>query len=100
MTTSRQLKIVSSAPDAHGAIAPPRFPTIPGRAAASPRLSGNRCASNGIAAGCQRLLPTPTSAEQTSSSQYVWVSPISKYGTPTHSIEIAIGIVAANEING
>src|SRR6516164_10008408 len=47
----------------------------------------------GIAAGCQRLLPTPTSAEQTSSSQYVWVSPISKYGTPTHSIEIAIGIV-------
>jgi len=52
-----------------GAMASPRLPPMAWIDTTSPRRRGNLRASSGMAVGCQRLLPMPTSAAQTSSIQ-------------------------------
>ena len=46
--------------------------------------------SNGMAVGCHRLLPIPTSITHNNSIQYSVVKPINKYGKPTQKRDRAI----------
>ena len=43
-----------------------------------------------MAVGCHKLLPIPTNMAQASSTQYVEVNPIKKYGKPTQNSDMAI----------
>ena len=90
ITISRQDKVVSKAPTAKGAKASPTLPPMPCSESAKPFRAGNMRPNKGIAVGCHRLLPMPTSITQTSSIQYAVEKPISKYGKPTQNSDKAI----------
>ena len=77
-TISRHDNVVSSTPTASGANASPTLPPMPCSDSAMPLRVGNMRPSSGMAVGCHRLLPTPTSITQMSSIQYWVLKPISR----------------------
>ena len=89
-TISRHDKVVSSAPTAKGANASPTLPPMPCNDSAKPLRLGNMLPNKGMAVGCHKLLPMPTSITQMSSIQYCELKPIMRYGKPTQKSERAI----------